>query len=141
MTASFDSAAFGELASSGTFAVWSKAGTTQIKHIPGGDKNVIQKISVGLPRLALPIKATASQLTALYAKRGVTGTLVFGYESATAVLESITNVAEQAAGKNVYTATLNLIRTASVSSAPSTALITEASEYFITEAGEYFIQE
>jgi len=66
---------------------------------------------------------------------------VFGYESATAVLESITNVAELGAGKNVYTATLNLIRTASVSTTPSTAIIAENGDFLITEASEYIIQE
>lgn len=141
MAASFDGSGFGELASGGTFAVWSKAGAIVIKHIPGSNKNVIQKIGVGLPRLALPIKATSAQLTALYAKVGDTGTLVFGYESASTWLESITGVAEQGAGKNVYTATLNLIRLASVSSTPFAARITESGDVRVTEASDIRIVE
>jgi hypothetical protein len=138
---SFDGAGFSERGAPPQFQVWSKGGTVAIKKIPGGSNNVIQKIGVDLPRLALVVKATSAQLTALYGKVGVSGSLVFGYETATATLESIDSVAEQGAGKDVYFATLNLIRSSAVSFTPSTAFLTEAGDTFLTEGGDTFIQE
>jgi hypothetical protein len=143
MSGSFDGTNFiGERgAGASAFPVWGKAGSIVIKRVPLGNKNVIQKIAVGLPRLALVVKVTAAQLAALRGKIGVEGTLVFGYESATARLESITGAAEQSAGHDVYFATLNLIRLASVGSTPSTARVIESGDTRVTESGDIRIVE
>jgi hypothetical protein len=138
--ASFDSAGFDELGQDSVYNIWSKSGIAITKKIPGGDKNVIQKIGVDLPRLAMPIKATASQITALYGKVGGSGTLVFSYETCTARLESMEQPQSIGIGNNLYTSQLNLIRLVSVGT-PTTGFITEVGETFITEGGDTLIEE
>lgn len=144
MTVSFAGAStLGERgAGPGNYPVWSVEGVVVVKKIPGGNKNVIQVIGIKRPRLALTVKCTAAQLAALRAKIGVTGTLVFHFETTTATLESVENAAEQGAGHEVYFATLNLIRSdASFGSTPSTARITESSDTRVTESGDIRIVE
>jgi hypothetical protein len=143
VSGSFDGAAFAERGQSGaTFPIWSAPGIAITKKIPGGANSTIQVIGIGAQRLGLVVKVTAAQLAALYAKRGVTGSLVFGWETCTAYLESIENVEEQLAGKDVYFATLNLIRQGSGGAGPvSTSLITETNDPIQDESGGDIVVE
>jgi hypothetical protein len=142
MAHSFDGSTYDPLSDgSSIYPVWSKAGIAVVKKIPGGSKNVIQKIGVGLPRMALPIKGTRAQMDALLGKVGDSGTLIFPYETCVARLESMEPPTSIGIGNDLYTSVLNLIRTASVSTVSSTAFITEGGDAFITEASETLIQE
>src|SRR5919202_653785 len=120
--ASFDGATFKELSQDGRFAVWSKAATIVVKKVPGGDLNVIQVIGQALPRLTMPIACSASELTALYGKRGNEATLVFSYESTTARLESIAPPALAAVGSDLYFTSLSFIRSSGAITSAPTAL-------------------
>ena len=142
--ASFASATFDELGNDSTYNIWSKAGIAVVKKIPGGDDSVIQKIGIDLPRLSMPVKGTAAQITALYDKVGDSGSLVFSYETCTARLESMEPPQSIGIDNDLYTSVLNFIRSTSVVSAlpvTSTAFITEAGETFILQTLETLIQE
>lgn len=139
--ASFAAATFDELGNDSTYNVWSKQGIAITKKIPGGAKNVIQKIGTDLPRMAMPIKGTASQITALYGKVGDSGTLIFSYETCAARLESMEPPQSIGIDNDLYTGVLSFIRTASVSTVSSTAWLTESGDTWITESGDTWIQE
>jgi hypothetical protein len=140
---SFDGVSFKELTQDSTYPTWSKSGNTLIKNIPGGSKNVIQKVGTDLPRLAMPVQLTAAQLASLKTKAeaATVGTLIFSYETCTARLQSVDSPASVGIDNDIYPATLNFIRTGSVSTTPTTAILAENSNPLITEASEYFIQE
>lgn len=139
---SFDGVTFGERGQGGTqFPIWQKRGTIVIKHISGSDKNVIQKIGVDLPRLSLPARVTATDLASLYGKVGASGSLVMGFETTIAYLESIEGE-EISAGKDTYMVVLNFLRSAGgISTTPSNARITEAGDVRLTESGDTRITE
>lgn len=109
--ASFDGAAFDELGPDSTYAIWQKEGVFTTKKIPGSADNVIQKIALGVPRLDMPIKGTASQITALYGKVGDSGTLAFTYESTNATLESMDSPLSIGIDNNLYTSVLHFLKT------------------------------
>ena len=139
--ASFASATFDELSNDHEYAVWSKQGIAVIKKIPGGDKNVIQKIAVDLPRMTMPIKGTAAQITALYGKVGDSGTLIFSYETCTARLERMEPPQSIGIGNDLYASALSFIRTASITSVSTDTRITEAGVVRVTEASDTRIVE
>lgn len=146
MTCSFDgTSTLGERgAGPGRYPVWTITGNVVIKKIPGGNKVVIQIIGRKLPRLALTVKVTAAQVAALRTKAEnfTSGTLVFGFETTTATLISVSAAEEQGAGHDVYFATLQLIRSSSsFGTVPATARITEAGDVRVTEAGDIRIIE
>lgn len=131
----------GERGNDGTsFPTWNKPGVSVVKKIPGGDVNVIQIIGTGPARLGLAVKVTFAQLTSLYGKLGVTGSLVFSYETATAKLESI-DTPVQIGTNDEYFTTLNFIRSSGVSTTPATAFLTEAGDILATEGGDAFVTE
>jgi hypothetical protein len=140
---SFDGVSFKELTQDSTYPTWSKSGNTLIKNIPGGSKNVIQKVGTDLPRLAMPVQLTAAQLASLKTKAeaATVGTLIFSYETCTARLQSVDSPASVGIDNDIYPATLNFIRTGSVSTTPTTAILAENGNPLITEASEFFIQE
>lgn len=109
--ASFDGAGFDELGPDSTYNVWQKDSNFVVKKIPGSADNIIQKIAVGVPRLDMPIKGTASQITALYGKVGTSGTLAFTYESTSARLESMDSPLSIGIDNNLYTSVLHFLRT------------------------------
>ncbi len=98
------------------FPVWSMAGNIALKKVAGSATTVIQITGVKLPRLSLPVRVTAAQLTDLRAAVGTSDTIIFHFETTTAILESITDVEEFYHGLDKYTATLNLIRSSSFAS-------------------------
>ena len=136
---SFDGVTIAERgAGAANFPIWQKRGLAVIKKIPGGDVNVIQTIGVDLPRLAMPARVTAAQLTALYGKVGVSGSLVFSYETTTALLESIEGE-EISAGKDTYMVTLTFVRSGGAIGAPANALVTNLGESLVTGAGDTLV--
>ena len=136
---SFDGVTIGERGSGGqSFPIWQKRGLAVVKHIPGGDVNVIQVIGFDLPRMSMPARVTAAQLTALYGKVGVSGSLVFSYETTTALLESIEGE-EISAGKDTYMVTLTFVRSGGAIGAPSNALVTDLGETLITGGGDTLV--
>jgi hypothetical protein len=144
MAGSFNSIGFRERGqgSGQGIPVWSTGGVVVIKHIPGSSKNVIQKLGTTRPRIAMPVRVTAAQLTSLFAALGTSASLVFHFETTTATLESITNVEEYFHGLEAYSATLNLIRSSGdFGTTPSGARITEAGDTRITESSDTRIIE
>lgn len=109
--ASFASATFDELGPDSTYAVWQKDSNFVVKKIPGSADNVIQKIALARARLDMPIKATASQITALYGKVGDSGTLAFTYESVSATLEAMDSPLSIGIDNNLYTSVLHFLKT------------------------------
>lgn len=139
---SFSSITFQERGSGTTFPIWGKAGIAIIKKIPGGNLNIIQKIGLDMPRLALVVRVTAAQLASLRGVVGDTASLVFGYETTTAQLESITDAQEVSAGRDTYFVTLNLLRTTgTISGGGLTSILAESGDTLTTEAGDTILVE
>ena len=108
--ASFDGAGFAERGSGGqSFPVWNKKTLLSIKPLPNGTP-LVQDIGMDVQRLALIVKASGAELAALYDKVFASGSLVYGWETHDAFLESIESVVEVKGGADVYYATLNLVR-------------------------------
>lgn len=137
MSASFDSAAFRELSSGDGYATWGKASTFATKKIPGSDDTVLQLAGIALPKLAMPIMGTASEMAALLGKVGVEGSLVFTYETVTARLESMEPPVSIGIGNDLYVSTLHLIRSSgAISPAPDTgSLILDSDRAVVTDDG------
>lgn len=135
----FDSASFDELSDgSSQYAGWSKPGLTVVKKIPGGSKNVIQKIGVGMPKLALAIKGTKAQMTALLAKVGDEGSLTFNFETTTARLESMEPPTSIGIDNDLYTSTLNFLRSSGgITALPSNLLRSDAGNRLTDNSGGY----
>lgn len=111
MSASFGGDVFFE-AGSGGYAVprFDKKHLTAVKIIPNGSP-VVQSIGADIQRLAMPIRCTASQLSALYGDvDGSAHTLVWSGGSTSAYLESVGTPTEVKPGEDVFFATLNFIK-------------------------------
>ena len=107
---SFDSASFAERGNGGqSFPVWNKKTILSIKPLPNGTP-FLQDIGMDVQRLALVVKVSGAELSALYDKVFASGSLVYGWETHDAFLESIDGVVEVKGGADVYFATLNLVR-------------------------------
>jgi hypothetical protein len=108
--ASFDSATFAVRGDNAMyFPAWASKAATTVYHYPGTDNNLIILGGLMLSELALPIRCTTTELAALYGKVGVSASLVFGYETHTALLTEITDP-RQIGANAVYFATLHLLR-------------------------------
>jgi hypothetical protein len=107
--ASFNGATFGERGTGSEFPIWDAKEILVVKERPN-EAPVLQSQGEDVQRLALVVKATGVQLSALYDQVLESGSLVYGWETHNAFLESISDVSEQLAGHDVYFATLNLIR-------------------------------
>lgn len=138
---SFDGATFKERGRNAqTWPLWGKAGIAVIKKIPGGPKNVIQKLTIDMPRLDLVVRVTAAELAALYGKVGVEGSLVFSYETCTARLERMDGE-EVGAGNDRYFVTLHLLRSSgAIAGTPATALLSDSGAYLLSDGGDYLTQ-
>lgn len=107
----FDGKAFSERGDNGlNIPGWDAPYLFALKHIPGSDDNVIQRIGADVQRLAMPVKVTASQLAALQAARGDNGSLVWSGGTDSAFLSSVGTPTEVRPGKDVYFVTLNFIK-------------------------------
>lgn len=118
------------------FPVWSKSGVIVVKKIPGGDDTVIQIIGSALPRLAMPVKLTGSALASLQAAVGTTASLVFHFETASATLESVSDV-RQFRTFDIWFCTLNFIRASTVFTIPgggSGSLIIDSTLASVTDS-------
>lgn len=140
-TASFGAISFKERGV--PYPLWSKGGIVVIKHIAGSDKNVIQKLGLTRPRLAMSARVTASALTSLYAALGTSATLTFSFEAVSATLESIDPPEEFYHGLDFYTVTLHFIRSSGDFSSGSGAgaRVTESGDTRVTESGDTRIVE
>lgn len=108
--ASFAGINMGERGNGGsTFPVWTKKMLVAVKLRPNGTP-VMQEIGMDVERLAFVARVTAAELVALYDQVLESGSLVFGWETHDAFLESIEGVSEVVANKDTYFATLNFIR-------------------------------
>ena len=108
MAGSFDGTTILEAGSSG-YAGWeSSVDVTEIQ-IPGGAP-VLQTGGSKARRIALPVRVTTAQYTALLGKVGDSGTLSIAYGSVTAILESISSVSEITKTDGLWFCTLNLIK-------------------------------
>ena len=122
------------------FPVWSQVGTVVIKHIPGSDDNVIQVIGGALPRMAMPVKVTGAALAALQAAIGAEDTLIFHFETTTALLESVTDV-QQFRTSDVYFATLSFYRSSTTFTTPATSILLEDGTPILLEDGTFLLLE
>lgn len=71
---------------------------------------IVQALGAEVPRFQLGVKVTQAELIALYDAYLDTGSLVYGYETADVLLCGIPSAEEVGAGKDVYIATLDVIR-------------------------------
>lgn len=92
-----------------SFNLWDKKYLLAIKDRPNSEPD-IREIGMDVQRAAIVVRVTAAQLTALFDQVLESGSLVLGWETVNAFLESITGVQEIGAGKDTYFATLNVIR-------------------------------
>lgn len=107
---SFNGVSFGERGNNAqTFPVWAKAMLLAVKPRPNNPP-AVNEIGLDVQRLALVVRVTNAQLTDLYGQVHESGTLVFGYETCSAWLDSIDPPEEISVGRDIYFATLNLIR-------------------------------
>lgn len=107
---SFRSQTFEERGLAPVFPVWPARDILNEKPRPAGNLSIIQEIGDDVERLGLIVKVSAAELKALYDEVLNDGELVFGWETVDALLVSVTDAAEQGAGHDVYSATLNLMR-------------------------------
>jgi hypothetical protein len=109
MAASFAGVSFYERGGGGgqNFPRHGAQATTNVRHVPGGDRDVIQTGGKQKVQLALAIRCTASQLTSLRGKVGTSSTLTYSGGSPTAYLESVTNVVEPTPRYDYILCTLN----------------------------------
>jgi hypothetical protein len=98
-----------ERGSGSTFAAWNAKQLNAVKQLASGDVT-IQDIGADVQRVALVVKVTAAELSALGGAVLSSGSLVYGYETHDAFLEGIEGVSEILAGQDTYFATLNLVR-------------------------------
>jgi hypothetical protein len=141
---SFDGVSFKELTQDSTYPTWSKSGNTLIKNIPGGSKNVIQKVGTDLPRLAMPVQLTAAQLASLKTKAeaATVGTLIFQLRNLHSSATECRQPCKLSALITTFTPRLSTsFAPDRLSTTPTTAILAENSNPLITEASEYFIQE
>lgn len=76
---SFDGANFKERGRGGQgFPQWSARIARTLYHMPGGDTNVLLKDGKEAATLAVPVRCSSAELSALIGKVSVTGTLVLG---------------------------------------------------------------
>lgn len=92
-----------------TWPVWDAGSDLNIRKIPGGDVSQIQYSGATLPQFSLRVRVSAANLAALVALVPSSGTLVYFYETTTAILQSITG-AEQIGVSGQYWANLSFIR-------------------------------
>jgi hypothetical protein len=123
------------------FPVWDKRGVVSLKKIPGGSKNVIQKISITACRLAMPVRVTAAQLQDLYDAVGSTASLVFHFETVNATLEAIDAPEEFFFSQDTYTTTLHFLRSSTVFAAASTSFLLESGDTLLLESGTELVTE
>ena len=71
---------------------------------------IVRSLGAEAPRFQLGVKVTKAELIALYDAYLETGALVYGYETADVLLAGIPSAEEVGAGKDVYIATLDVIR-------------------------------
>ena len=89
---------------------WDRGFVLAEKLIPNGDP-VIQAIGAKAPRLSMPIRCTAAELSALRGDcDGSAHTLVWSGGSDSAILESVGTPLEVRPGVDLYFTTLNLIK-------------------------------
>lgn len=107
-TASFRGTAMMELYSNGaTQAESETAEEASVRHVPGGNRSVIQSSGLLQQQITLPVGVTASALTALRGAVGKSGSLVWHGGTRTARLSSVNGV-EKVAGHDAYKANLLL---------------------------------
>lgn len=110
MAASFNGEAFRYRGSNGvTFPIWDAKQQLALKDRPN-ESQVIQDIGADVQRLAVVARCTLVELGALYAQVLQSGSLVLGWETHDAFLESIDGASLVVTGQDVYEATLNMIR-------------------------------
>jgi hypothetical protein len=109
--ATFNSQSFGERIGEGsTFPAFSREAVVSVRHVPGGNTNVIQSAGLGPDRVSLGAYCSSAELSALLNQVGSSSTLVYSFGTfSNVLLESITSVAEvRSSGR--YFATLNFIK-------------------------------
>lgn len=108
MSASFGGVTFLERGSN-SYPGWeSSVDITEIQ-IPGGSP-VLMTGGFKARKIALNIRCTAAQYTALLALVGTSGTLTIAYGSATAILQSVSSPVEVTKTAGLWFATLNLLK-------------------------------
>ncbi len=110
--ASFDGNTFEE-AGSGGYSVpgFDAPYLFVVKKLAGSDDNVIQKIGADVQRLAMPVRCTAAELSALQGARGDTGTLDWSGGSDSVFLANVGTPVEVRPGEDVYFVTLSFMKT------------------------------
>lgn len=92
---SFNSHNFSERGDGGLFfPAKTREQQIEVRHIPGGNKNVIQDGGRQAEQIELEIYCTTAELSALYGDVGSSASLVYSYETRTAYLRSITDARE-----------------------------------------------
>src|SRR5262249_16066069 len=71
------------------FPIWGRKGRLAVLDVPGANGDVIQKMGRKSDTLAVLATCTQSEPDALYGDVGTSGSLVFSYDTRTAVLDSI----------------------------------------------------
>ena len=107
-SATFDGAGFYEQTIDGMYVEPDAITLVTINHIAGTDTNDISEDGDDAVTFELPIGATASQLSALRAKRKASGSLVYHAGTITAYLKDIINQ-RSVDGADAYKATLRFI--------------------------------
>ena len=91
-----------------TFPVWERKSKKALLEVPGANGDILQKFGRNSDTLPMPATCTQSQLNALYADVGSSGTLVYHYDTRTAYLDSISGPHEILT-LDKYVVTLNFI--------------------------------
>lgn len=107
--ASFDSATFDEHTDDTQYPTWDAKMLLSIKQLAGNNGYVTQEIGEDVRRVAIPARASGTELAALYDKHQTSGSLIFSYETTDAYLEDIDGVA-QVANNDRFDVTLHFIK-------------------------------
>jgi len=93
-----------------TFPLWPAQSLITEKDRPAGALAIVQGVGADVERFGLVVRVSKAELLALYDEVLQDGTLIYGWESCSALLCGVKDASEQGADQDVYFATLDVIR-------------------------------
>jgi hypothetical protein len=137
---SFNGCTFKERGQMPTYPLWPAQSIISEKDRPAGRLAIIQEIGADIERFGLVVRVSKAELLALYDQVLNEGTLIFSYETCTALLCGVTDASEQGAASDKYFATLDLIKLDD-SGGPDDSILLENGDTLLAQDGSIFVTE